>query len=298
MLDAKGLFFGVKGLLGLGGIGAAGWRGSTTGLMPCLALGLWLAPAGAEDREARLRDVAERVAVLATSWEPDLKAAMQGLAPEVGPGWGVTEFWPRSVLTDPKDPMMAEFGFQALLTGSGHTAPNVEKLPFIYVNCLRTGRPTLQDLLTTYRFEPGKSVARMDGGKVGRPVSFDQKLSTLQVAANAGYAERLPEVRAVLDCKFDSPFDGTLTAADWDALSDGLQTRFANVEPVEDPDLSPDRWKEPQLSGSGSIMEAGTARDSSILVPRLRVGQVGDDTSGPLEGVIFLVVVMRLAEGS
>lgn len=51
---------------------AAGWRGIGTGLMVCLALGLWLGPAGAEDREARLRDLAERVAVLTTSWEPDL----------------------------------------------------------------------------------------------------------------------------------------------------------------------------------------------------------------------------------
>jgi|GEM_PF-2116725 len=50
--------------------------------MACVvALAVMPGLAGAQDRAADLREAAERVAVLATAWEPDLAVALQGVAP-------------------------------------------------------------------------------------------------------------------------------------------------------------------------------------------------------------------------
>lgn len=110
-------------------------------------LGLMLPTlAGAEEGDDRLRAAAARVAVLTTGWEPDLGAALQGMAAELGPDWQGEAFWdlPESALA--ADPMLAAWvymrvGAEASL-GFGQMS----------AGCFRMGRATIVATLDAWRF--------------------------------------------------------------------------------------------------------------------------------------------------
>lgn len=109
-----------------------------------------------------------------------------------------------------------------------------QPVPFIDASCSRLGPSTIRATLAKYRFGPGMSFARIDGGEVG--LLGPPEVWVLRHVTDNGAAPQLGAATAVLSCGFALPFDGPLTFAEWAALSDGLQTRFADAEFMSDPE--------------------------------------------------------------
>lgn len=283
--------------------------GGDTGALGLLgvALGLLLPGlAGAQDavaeRTADLRAAAERVAVLAADWEPDLEVAMQGLVQTLGPNWGLEDYRDLVDIDKSADPMVAFWGMKE--------PKEMPPPPVSYIggSCFRIGQPTVRALLATYRFAPGVAEPRIDGQQDERGLfeSFGlPEIRLVQFMTNRGAAEELAVATAVLQCSFALPFDRPLTDADWAAVSDGLQTRFADPQFI-----TKRKIVRPMGVAMGEgVLQFGSARDPSMRLVDLSVYQSVNDPSGaPYLGKdgkalesrqIFMdVVVMLLAQGS
>ena len=250
------------------------------------AVSLALLPglAGAEDHSARLRDVAEQVAVLATSWEPDLEAALQ----RVAPGFQLTEMGAGADRLD--DPLRDD------VFVAPPPASHNQSVAISGAGCSRMGPKTLAFYRSSPAFRGGAADMFVGDAFVDRPEVRPYEIHLLMALADLGSQEPLLDASQILTCAIMISQQGGVTTAEWEAMTDGLRSGFDDVV-FQAGTAGPDTFG---LGEWGNHLTVGAAHDPATRVVWFRVAQFPDEATGEANAgqIMIEFMVWRGAETS